>query len=99
MAVLRETSAVAVLGLMLAASAASSQTPYEPPTPHPSTNDTASTPYQSKGDAAPAVPDWRAEQERRNTERADYLARKPVAYRWFADFPFGVSSGVPYIIL
>jgi mono/diheme cytochrome c family protein len=100
MAVLRRTRAVAALGLTLAASAASSQTSNGPSKSYPATNHTVTpAPFQGEGKARPPVSDWRLEQQRRDRELADYLARKPVAYRWFADFPFGVSSGVPYIIL
>jgi mono/diheme cytochrome c family protein len=45
------------------------------------------------------VPDWRVEQETRDKALASYLSQKPIAYRWFTDFPFGLTSGVPYIVL
>lgn len=51
------------------------------------------------GAQAPSASDWPAARARRDRELADYLARKQIAYRWFADFPFGVSDGVPYLIL
>lgn len=43
--------------------------------------------------------DWRAIQATRDKELADYLDRKQVAWRWFADFPFGMTKGAPYIIV
>lgn len=43
--------------------------------------------------------DWRTTQEARNSALANYLAQKQVAYRWFADFPFGMTKGAPYIIV
>jgi len=48
---------------------------------------------------APAGGEWRAEQERRLKALDAYISRKPVAYRWFADFPFGLTDGAPFIIL
>jgi mono/diheme cytochrome c family protein len=47
----------------------------------------------------PAGGEWRAEQERRLNALDGYISRKPVAYRWFADFPFGMTDGAPFIIL
>ena len=43
--------------------------------------------------------DWSARRKSRDEMLEAYLAKDPVAYRWFADFPFGVSSGVPYLVL
>jgi mono/diheme cytochrome c family protein len=43
--------------------------------------------------------EWRAEQEKRLKALDAYISRKPVAYRWFADFPFGLTDGTPFIIL
>ncbi|MBG0798112.1 cytochrome C [Methylocystis sp. L43] len=43
--------------------------------------------------------EWRAEQEKRLKALDAYISRKPVAYRWFADFPFGLTDGAPFIIL
>ncbi len=97
MAILRWMRAVAALGLTVAASTSSPQTSNESSKSFPATNHTA--PYQGEGEARPAVSDWRAEQQRRDRKLVDYLARKPVAYRWFADFPFSLSSGVPYLIV
>ena len=48
---------------------------------------------------APAGGEWRAEQEKRLKALDAYISRKPVAYRWFADFPFGLTDGAPFIIL
>jgi mono/diheme cytochrome c family protein len=48
---------------------------------------------------APSGGEWRAEQERRSKALDAYISRKPVAYRWFADFPFGLTGGAPFIIL
>lgn len=48
---------------------------------------------------APSGGEWRAEQERRLKALDAYISRKPVAYRWFADFPFGLTDGAPFIIL
>ena len=48
---------------------------------------------------APPAAAWRAEQEKRIKALEDYIGRKPVAYRWFADFPFGLTSGAPFIVL
>ena len=48
---------------------------------------------------APAGGEWRAEQDRRLKALDAYISRKPVAYRWFADFPFGLTDGAPFIIL
>ncbi len=45
------------------------------------------------------VSDWHAEQEKRTTALANYLGQKQIAYRWFADFPFGATTGVPFIVL
>jgi hypothetical protein len=43
--------------------------------------------------------DWRRAQEDRANALANYLGQKPIAYRWFTDFPFGLTSGEPYIVL
>ena len=48
---------------------------------------------------APSGGEWRAEQEKRLKALDAYISRKPVAYRWFADFPFGLTDGAPFIIL
>lgn len=77
----------AALALALAATAAGAQTPY-PTYPPPDTT----------GAQLPAS-DWSAEQDRRARELAAYLSRKSLAYRWFADFPFGMTEGAPYIIV
>lgn len=45
------------------------------------------------------VSDWQVEQERRTKALANYLGQKQIAYRWFADFPFGATTGVPFIVL
>ncbi|WP_041926831.1 c-type cytochrome [Methylocystis sp. SC2] len=47
----------------------------------------------------PSGGEWRAEQERRLKALDAYISRKPVAYRWFADFPFGLTDGAPFILL
>lgn len=43
--------------------------------------------------------DWNTIQQQRQHQLEEYLAQEQVAYRWFADFPLGISDGVPYIIL
>ncbi len=43
--------------------------------------------------------DWRAEQAKRLNALDAYISRKPIAYRWFADFPFSRTDGAPFIIL
>lgn len=43
--------------------------------------------------------EWRAEQAKRLKAFDAYISRKPIAYRWFADFPFSQKDGVPFIIL
>ena len=49
---------------------------------------------------APALPtDWPAEQQRRTKALEAYLEQKKIAYLWFKDFPFGMSSGAPFIVL
>ncbi|HEY8213106.1 MAG TPA: cytochrome C, partial [Methylocystis sp.] len=48
---------------------------------------------------APSGGEWRAEQEKRLKALDAYISRKPIAYRWFADFPFGLTDGTPFIIL
>ena len=55
--------------------------------------------YGADGNQPKLVSDWPAEQERRAKALSDYLREKPVAYRWFTDFPFGITSGAPYIVL
>jgi mono/diheme cytochrome c family protein len=45
------------------------------------------------------VSDWQVEQETRTKALANYLGQKQIAYRWFADFPFGTTTGVPFIVL
>jgi hypothetical protein len=53
-----------------------------------------------EGYDAPSLPaNWPAEQQRRTKALAAYIAEKPVAYLWFKDFPFGVSTGAPFIVL
>ncbi|MFO1104053.1 MAG: cytochrome C [Methylocystis sp.] len=47
----------------------------------------------------PSDGEWRAEQAKRLKAIDAYIGRKPVAYRWFADFPFARNEGVPFIIL
>ena len=47
----------------------------------------------------PSDGEWRAEQTRRLKAIDAYVSRKPIAYRWFADFPFARNDGVPFIIL
>lgn len=53
----------------------------------------------SLAQTAPGGGEWRAEQDRRLKALDAYISRKPVAYRWFADFPFGLTEGAPFIIL
>jgi hypothetical protein len=48
---------------------------------------------------AGAPADWLLEQQRRNKALSAYLAEKSVAYLWFKDFPFGASTGAPFIVL
>ena len=43
--------------------------------------------------------DWRKTQQQRRNQLERYLQQEEIAYRWFADFPFGLNDGVPYIIL
>jgi hypothetical protein len=58
---------------------------------------------ETKGEdyvALPTLPtDWPAEQQRRTKAIEAYLAQKPIAYAWFKDFPFGASTGAPFIVL
>ncbi|BBL76131.1 cytochrome c [Methylomagnum ishizawai] len=50
--------------------------------------------------APPACHDeWRQQQDARLKAADAYLASQQVAYRWFADFPFGLNSGVPFLVL
>jgi mono/diheme cytochrome c family protein len=58
----------------------------------------APVPPPAPAAVAPAA-DWSAQRKARDAMLEAYLAKDPVAYRWFADFPFGVSSGVPYLIV
>jgi len=48
---------------------------------------------------APSADEWPAEQDKRLKALDAYISRKAVAYRWFADFPFGLTDGAPFIIL
>lgn len=57
------------------------------------------SPLLAAEEAQPSALAWRAEQAKRNAALDAYISRKPIAYRWFADFPFGLSSGAPYIVL
>lgn len=57
----------------------------------------AKPPYVAEEAASSAA--WRAEQAKRNAALDAYIRRKPIAYRWFADFPFGMTTGAPYIVL
>lgn len=59
----------------------------------------AQTPHASDSQQPALVSDWRAEQEKRAKALDDHLGQKPIAYRWFADFPFGMTTGAPYIVL
>ncbi len=59
----------------------------------------AQTPYAGYGKQPALVSDWQVEQEKRVKALANYLSQKPIAYRWFTDFPFGLTSGAPYIVL
>lgn len=43
--------------------------------------------------------DWAQERATRESELRTYLKEKAVAYRWFADFPFGTEDGMPYLML
>jgi len=45
------------------------------------------------------VSGWQAEQQKRAKALANYIGQKPIAYRWFADFPFGMTTGAPFIVL
>ena len=49
--------------------------------------------------AAGDVSDWNAERAARTQALDKYLDDNAVAFRWFADFPFGTSDGIPYLIL
>jgi mono/diheme cytochrome c family protein len=42
---------------------------------------------------------WSAERAVRAKAVEKHLADNAVAYRWFADFPFGTTEGIPYLIL
>jgi len=57
------------------------------------------TPHAGDNNQPALVSDWRAEQETRVKALANYLSQKPIAYRWFTDFPFGLKSGAPYVVL
>ncbi|MGQ0446029.1 MAG: cytochrome C [Beijerinckiaceae bacterium] len=57
------------------------------------------TPSAGDNEQPVLVSDWQGEQEKRTKALANYLGQKPIAYRWFADFPFGVSTGAPFIVL
>ena len=59
----------------------------------------AQTSYGADSDQPALVSDWRVEQETRVKALANYLGQKPIAYRWFTDFPFGLTSGAPYVVL
>jgi len=48
---------------------------------------------------SPASSGWAAKQQHRDKALSAYLQQNSVAYVWFKDFPFGVSSGAPFIIL
>jgi len=54
---------------------------------------------EARYDQSALPSDWRRAQEDRAKALADYLGQKPIAYRWFTDFPFGLTSGEPYIVL
>ena len=43
--------------------------------------------------------DWKKIQAERSAALSRYLDQKQVAYRWFSDFPFGLTSGVPFLVL
>ena len=43
--------------------------------------------------------DWNAERDKRSQALQKHLDTHAVAYRWFADFPFGTEDGIPYLIL
>jgi RoxA-like, cytochrome c-like len=56
--------------------------------------------YGGASDAPAALPsDWPAEQQRRTKALETYVKSKEVAYVWFKDFPFGKSSGAPFLVL
>src|ERR1700732_3900747 len=57
------------------------------------------TPHSRDNKQPVLVSDWQGEQERRTKALANYLGQKQIAYRWFADFPFGTTTGVPFIVL
>lgn len=42
---------------------------------------------------------WHDVQESREEARQKHIADNAVAYAWFADFPFGTTEGIPYLIL
>jgi hypothetical protein len=50
-------------------------------------------------ESSPASSGWATKQQRREKALSAYLQQNSVAYVWFKDFPFGVSSGAPFIIL
>lgn len=50
-------------------------------------------------DRATSTPQWKADQRRRAEAIEKHLSDKQIAYRWFADFPFGERSGAPFLIL
>jgi hypothetical protein len=55
---------------------------------------------KAEGYVSPPPPtDWPAEQSRRTRAIEAYLAQKPIAYAWFKDFPFGATTGAPFVVL
>lgn len=42
---------------------------------------------------------WAAERAARTKALRKHIGEHPVAYKWFADFPFGVNDGIPYLVL
>ena len=61
---------------------------------------TAQVEFAHATPAPSTVPsDWRKTQVARTEALTSYLRQKQIAYRWFANFPFGLNSGVPYIVL
>ena len=56
---------------------------------------------EASGNSGPVADQsgWNAQRALRTKALEKHLEDNAVAYRWFADFPFGTTEGIPYLIL
>lgn len=74
-----------------------SQDPVETRNSSPTSNTGTSAKFDTA--VAEGSSEWDTMRVARTKALEKHLSDNPVAYAWFADFPFGTDAGIPYLIL